>query len=102
MAKSLRDAFYSSKDGRKIAYQAKRTVTIKSRIRVLKNLVHSTFVSDVPAGHARRWDIYQNSKPLVKKLGVQGGETYQQALDTLKFTWTSKKAYKEACEVLGC
>lgn len=103
MSNSMKDAFMKTKKGEKIALEAKkRQMERADRIRQLKTLVHDTFVANVPQGYSKRWDVYQRSKETVKKLGIDGGEPYNQAVMAVKFAFTSRKNYKLAMEALGC
>jgi len=102
---AVRDALLKSEKGQEAIHtviQAKEEAwEIGQRIRQLKELVHSTFVSDVPQGFRKRFDVYQRSKSHVRDLGIQGGQSYDSALLKIKFAWTSRYAYKEAIESIA-
>jgi hypothetical protein len=104
MSNSIRVALLSSPEGRHLAIEAKKIRQYQeaaTRVRQLKQLVHDTFVTNVPKGHARRFDVYMNAKVRIRDLGTQGGMFYDRAVSAVKFAWTSPEAYKNAVEILG-
>jgi hypothetical protein len=67
----------------------------------LKGLVFETFNGDlVPAGHRRRFDIYDAAKPVIRQLGAMGGEKYDRALSRVKAAWVSETDWLTAVEML--
>jgi len=69
---------------------------IASRIRTLKQLVYDTFVTNVPAGHNKRFDIYHHAKPRIRELGLIGGPEYEDAVNAVKFAYLNQEAHAEA------
>jgi hypothetical protein len=107
--KALKDALYQTKSGKALIVQSKKSIhsqKIGDRIRKLKNLVYTTFVSDVPQGASKRFDVYNKAKPAIRKLGKKGGEDYNHAITALKYVWVGidrneqRKNYKDAIQLL--
>lgn len=99
---SIRDALLKTQKGHSLVIEAKnRSVEIRDRVRYLKNLVHSTFVSNVPPGFRKRFDVYLMAKPQIRKLAKRGGESYNAAVEAVRWAWTSRRAYREAIEAIS-
>jgi len=107
--KALKDAFYQTKSGHALVVKSKKSIhsqKIGERIRTLKNLVYNTFITDIPQGASKRWDVYNKAKPAIRKLGKKGGEDYNHAITALKYVWVGidrneqRKNYKDAIELL--
>jgi hypothetical protein len=112
--KALADALYRTDSGKQVAFQAKRSIAIDRRrqeterkskeiairIRQLKELVYATFVAQVPANcrtpRAVLYSIYQDAKPVIRDLGIKGGEDYSKVMAAVKFAWSSDEACREA------
>lgn len=100
MSGTMIDAFMKTDKGQTLLIEAKNGQReIADRIRQLKQLVHSTFVSDVPRGHAKRFDVYQMAKGKIRELGRKGGNEFDEAILAVKFAWSSRKSYKQAIEI---
>ena len=100
MSSNMADAFMKTDKGQALVVEIKKEErAIADRIRQLKQLVHATFVSKVPHGHAKRFDVYQMAKPMIRELGRKGGEEYEDAILSVKFAWSNRKAYREAIEI---
>ena len=117
MAESMREAFFKTEDGKEFVAQ-NNPREIARRMRELKDLVHSTFVTNVPddAYHGnsyqiRNWDLFVDAKPRIRELGKVGGEEYEKVCAALKYAWTpigskngwtvyDKAAYQDAVKVL--
>jgi hypothetical protein len=108
---AMADAFYRTQDGARIAFEAKRCIKteerakqIATRIRQLKELVYATFVSQVPATcrtpRAILHSIYQDAKPVVRQLGIEGGDDYEKALTAMKYAWSSPDSCREAVQII--
>jgi len=108
---ALADAFYRTRDGARVAFEAKREVRaeerakqIATRIRQLKELVYATFVSQVPetckTPRTILHSIYQDAKPIIRQLGVDGGEKYERTMTAIKYAWSSTDACREAVELI--
>jgi len=107
---ALADAFYRTKEGATVVYQARNAIKqaekeeqarqIAARIRQLKDLAFATFISKVPSTvttpRAILRHIYEQSKPVIRKLGINGGAEYERALEILKYTWSSEAASRGA------
>jgi len=99
---AIRDALLKTNVGQTLLVEAKiEAKEIGRRIRQLKELVHSTFVADVPGGFQKRFDIYQRAKPHVQELGRLGGSAYDEAVLKVKFAWTCRQAFHEAVKAIA-
>jgi hypothetical protein len=121
---SIRDAIMQTGNGRKVVVQIReelREANIRRekareksrkrrqesfetgrRIRTLKELVHYTFV-EYPRtiNHGPRFDVYQESKPRVREIGIEGGSEYDRVIRMLQFAPTSKEAFREAIDLFA-
>ena len=100
---AIADALLQTRSGKAIAFQARREIhsmEIAARIRTMKELCYRTFVAEVPAGHRVHREVYQNSKQVIRQLGVKGGAEYDRALAALKFAWTSQENCWDAVKLI--
>lgn len=112
MADSIREAFREASMKNQLlgllVYEAKRTSDqIKTRANELREIVHNTFVSNVPRIHrcranARRHrELARKAKPIIRELARKGGREYDVFLTTMKYTWTSRECYEQSVTALN-
>lgn len=104
MKEAFKKASKSSETGRKIYFEAtKNHRKVGERIHQLKSMAHDTFVKfaprTVPPGYG--WNMYTKAKPEIRKLGIEGGEVYENALNALKFAWVSFENHQDALKALN-
>ena len=98
---AMADAFLKTSEGTALIVEAKSQKNeIGLRVRQLKTLIHSTFVSNVPRGHGKRFDVYQASKSRVGSL-VADEAVYNSTVHKLKYAWTSREAYEAAVQSIA-
>jgi hypothetical protein len=114
---AMADAFYRTNSGAVLVFQARRAISvdhreeaerkakeIAMRIRQLKELVYATFVSQVPptcrTPRSVLYSIYQDAKPVIRELGVKGGQEYSKALNDVKFTWSNDQSCRSVVGLL--
>lgn len=98
---ALRDAFLGSARGQHLVVEAKqRSRDVRDRKHQLEELVHDTFVDQVPRGYSRRPDVYRRAARRCYELARVGGKAFDDAIVSLKYTWTSKEAYDEAIKIV--
>jgi len=116
MSDSMKNAFLKTKKGETFVMQAKlEKINEKRRLQQLRSLVHDTFVTYVPKGKAKRWDVYKDSHKTVVALAHTGGEAYSKAMHLIKHAYSAydckrrkfslniqKRNYRDAITVLGC
>jgi len=73
----------------------------EERYQRLSNLIHQTFVSNVPAGFAKRPDIVYWSRSTVRELAKNGGPAYDAMIETVKFAYRSPTEYRECHKALN-
>lgn len=110
-SQSMAEAFAKTTDGKALVAEArKRESDIRFRVRELKEITYRTFVTNVPGwlrhklrrqGHNTR-DVYRDPavRERIRELGREGGEAYENAVRTLKFTWDSKRSYEDSLAIL--
>lgn len=107
---TIKDAFKKASEkseyGRKVFIEAKKfraNKIIGTRIHALKSLAHDTFIKLAPqtVHPAYGWDKYTQAKPEIRKLGVKGGEAYDNALQALKFAWVDSERHQDALKALN-
>ncbi len=98
---ALRAAFEQS--GHVLVVELKKR---NKRAQELREFTYQTFVGGmVPEGRRRRYDVFKRAidgwKQKSSKLHQYASDekTLNGALMTLKYTWTSKLSYKQACEL---
>ena len=93
------------KQSKKRYFEAKKAkIEMAKRHRQLRELAHDTFVSLVPDSRSTKayaWEIFQASKPAIKRLAAEGGTAYDEALLALKFTWRSVEDFQRSVKVLS-
>ncbi len=102
--KALKNALYQSDNGKTLIIQSKKAIHSKKvgeRIKLLKNLVFRTFVTDVPKGSPKRFDVYDTAKPAIRKLGKNGGENYNNMITALKYVWVSNNNFSDTIKLLS-
>jgi len=103
----MRDALVKTQQGRVMALEARKyQKEIAERIRNLNELVHDTFIVNVPAQHRcranaqRHWEVFKAAKARIRDLGRQGGPEYDRVFNTVKWTWNSKECYEDTLAAL--
>ena len=79
----------------------KVTASVRKRIKQLSDLVHSTYVSNVPRGHRRQYDVYRRATSKIIEISKGDKSTYEDALATVKYTWTSPESYQDTLRIIG-
>lgn len=84
---SLKDAFLKTANGKNLIIKVETNNSlIRKRIRTLKDVAYQMLVK---CGH--RFDLYNQAKPNIKILGINGGKSYEKALNTLKLIFVTNK-----------
>jgi len=86
----------------------------RARIQELRNVIHSTFVGNVPALRTTQWtwdeyriirtDLYeafQKSKERIREIAIEGGKAYEDLSFKAKFAWTNYETMKQVRSVLA-
>ena len=90
-----------SAKARRVAFEARRVTesALKARKSEIADLVRMTFWAVKPwqkRGPATMFKAYQTAE----KLAVLGGEDYQEAVKVLRFAFTGREAYADACAAM--
>ena len=115
---ALADAFAKTESGSFLAMQARE---IGPRVHNIKELAHQTIMDmtrttpyyrkrlhmvmdrRVKASKAiarNPYELFKAAKPVLKGIARRGGDEYERALNTLRFTWSSQKTLAETVTML--
>ncbi len=115
----IADAFAKTESGK--CYVASIKEQIGGRVKKINELSHDTFVMMTrETGKYRFWfskemkarmnadkdytitpfNLFKASKPILRKLAVNGGDKYNDAVMKLQYTWGSEKDVKDTIEMI--
>jgi len=115
----IADAFGKTKSGK--CFIANIKTQARTRVTHINELSHSTFVLMTrKTGKYRYWfskemkarmnadkdytitpfNLFKASKPILRKMAINGGTEYNEAIMKLQYTWGSEKDVKETIEMI--
>jgi len=116
---SMADAFVKTESGKYLVASIKESIA--PRVKHINELSHETFIIlTKETGKYRFWyskamkerkeagkaslktpfDLFKASKPVLRKMAVNGGHTYSNAVMKLQYTWGSENDVKDTIEMI--